>query len=261
MIPINQIQDPSVVNLLWTGGWDSTFRLLQLVIEKEVTVRPIYIIHTDRASTSTEIQTIDKIKKLTHELFSQTVGRILPTSFFSFHDIKPYPEITEKFTSLRQKSHLGSQYDWLARFAKQHNVNDLELSIHLDDKAHAFIKDVVEKGEDQNGETYHLAPGIESSDPLSLFKPFKFPLLEWSKVMMKEYSHEKGTIDIMNNTWFCYKPQHGEPCGLCNPCKYSIEEGMKYRFPKKALWRYQVNRNPITSKVRFLRTVALQLLR
>ena len=261
IMPISQTHDPNVVNLLWTGGWDSTFRLLQLVIEKEATVLPIYIIHTARASTTTEIQTIDKIKKLTNELFPQTVGRILPITFFSFHDIKLYPEITEKYTVLRQRSHLGSQYDWLTRFAKQHNINDLELSIHIDDKAHRFIKDVVEKRVDQNGETYKLASGIENSDPLSLFKPYKFPLLEWSKVKMKEYALEKGTLEIMNMTWFCYKPRNGKPCGLCNPCRYSIEEGMEYRFSSKALLRYQVNRNPITSKVKFIRNVALQVLR
>lgn len=261
MIPNSQVKDPNIAKLLWTGGWDSTFRLLQLVVEKEATVLPIYIIHTARASTITEIQTIDKIRELTGKLFPQTTNRILPTSYFSFHDIKQFPEITGKYTALRQKSRLGSQYDWLARYAAQHNINDLELSIHIDDKAHGFIKDVVEKREDQHGENYTLTSGIKSNDPLSLFKPFKFPLLEWSKVRMKEHALATGTYEIMNMTWFCYKPRNGAPCGLCNPCKYSIEEGMEYRFSKKALLRYRVNRNPVASKVKFIRSAALQLLR
>ena len=261
MILNSQAKDPNIVKLLWTGGWDSTFRLLQLVVEGGAKVLPIYIIHTARASTVTEIETIDKIRKLTKELFPETVDRLLPTAFFSFHDIKQYPEITEKYTTLRQQSHLGSQYDWLARYAKQHNIDDLELSIHTDDKAHGFIKNVVEKTEDQHGSTYTLASGIESSNPLSLFKPYKFPLLEWTKLKMKEHAIKIGTYEIMNLTWFCYKPMNGEPCGLCNPCKYSIEEGMEYRFSKKALLRYRVKQNPVASKVRFVRSVAFHLLK
>ena len=32
------------VKLLWTGGWDSTFRLLQLLLLYEKKVQPYYII-------------------------------------------------------------------------------------------------------------------------------------------------------------------------------------------------------------------------
>lgn len=86
----NQFQDPNIVRLLWTSGWDSTFRLLQLVVEKGATVLPIYII-SDRKSTPTEIETMNKIKKLTYKLFPETVGRILPTVFYAQYDIKKYP--------------------------------------------------------------------------------------------------------------------------------------------------------------------------
>lgn len=261
MIAKEQMQDPRIVKLLWTGGWDSTFRLLQLVVEKGATVLPIYIIHTARASTTTEIETIDKIRALTNKLFPQTTDRILPTLFFSFHDIKPYPEITEKFASLRRQSHLGSQYDWLARFAKQHHIDGMELSIHVDDKAFGFIKEVVEKTEDLNGLNYKLVPGVESNNPLSLFQPYRFPLLEWSKVRMKEHALEIGTFEIMKLTWFCYKPINGEPCGLCNPCHYSINEGMEFRFPKKALLRHQVKYHPISTKVPLFKSLALRLLK
>jgi len=32
------------INLFWTGGWDSTFRLIQLVFVNKKTVHPYYII-------------------------------------------------------------------------------------------------------------------------------------------------------------------------------------------------------------------------
>ncbi len=236
----NTTIDSSVRKLLWTGGWDSTFRLLQLVVEKGETILPVYIIDTERASTMTEIKTMDKIRDKIVELFPETAGRILPTVFFSIHDIAPAPEITDKFNNLKKQAHIGQQYEWLARYAKQHNINDLELSIHVDDHAYKFIRNFVEKDTTHQQDFYSLAAGTPDTNPLSLFKVFRFPLLEWSKVKMKEQALKTGTFDIMNMTWFCHKPIDGQPCGLCNPCKYSIEEGMEFRFPQAALMRHKM---------------------
>ena len=46
------------VNLLWTGGWDSTFRLLSLVLIKRKPVQPFYVIDVGRVSTIREIKTM-----------------------------------------------------------------------------------------------------------------------------------------------------------------------------------------------------------
>jgi len=43
--------DGPVVNLLWTGGWDSTFRLLQLILDTRATIQPVYVIDTARRSS------------------------------------------------------------------------------------------------------------------------------------------------------------------------------------------------------------------
>lgn len=50
------------VNLLWTGGWDSTFRLLQL-IEENVQIQLFYFIDEKRKSTNIEIERMKKILK------------------------------------------------------------------------------------------------------------------------------------------------------------------------------------------------------
>lgn len=242
----NQFQDPNIVRLLWTSGWDSTFRLLQLVVEKGATVLPIYII-SDRASSPIEIETMNKIKKLTHKLFPETVNRILPTVFYAQYDIKKYPEVTVKHRILTNQSYLGSQYEWLSRYAKQHDITDLELSIHTDDRAYEFMKSFVVKNEDQHGSYYALDPAVGDDNPLSLFRPFRLPMLEWTKVEMKEHALKIGTFEIMNLTWFCHAPRNGKPCGLCNPCKYSMQEGMAFRFPKESLLRYRLA--PAYSKV------------
>ena len=43
------------VQILWTGGWDSTFRLLQLLLELKLEVIPHYVIDDTRESAPTVI--------------------------------------------------------------------------------------------------------------------------------------------------------------------------------------------------------------
>ena len=55
-----------IVQIFWTGGWDSSFRVLQLS-KKDVLIQPIYL-DDNRASADNELRAIDsianKIKKL-----------------------------------------------------------------------------------------------------------------------------------------------------------------------------------------------------
>lgn len=53
-------------SIFWTGGWDSTFRLLQLA-ERQINIKPIYIKDPARKSAEIEIarmtEILDHIKK------------------------------------------------------------------------------------------------------------------------------------------------------------------------------------------------------
>lgn len=55
----------------WTGGFDSTFRILQLSREN-VTVQPIYIVDPGRISSDKEIAAINKLPRC-----SGAIGRYL----------------------------------------------------------------------------------------------------------------------------------------------------------------------------------------
>ena len=51
--------------LLWTGGWDSTFRLLYHVLIDKQPVQPIYFINPDRQSLREELKSMALIRKWT----------------------------------------------------------------------------------------------------------------------------------------------------------------------------------------------------
>ena len=56
---------------------------------------------------------------------------------------------------------------------------------------------------------------------------------------MFEISKEKGFYDVMELTWFCQMPtRFSNPCGKCQPCRVAYHEGLKWRLPAIARFRY-----------------------
>jgi hypothetical protein len=174
-----------------------------------------------------EIRTQAAIRAALSNMDANMADRLLPTRFVRIEDIPADDVISGQFRSLLTKSFLGSQYNWLARLAKSEEVT-LELSIHCDDRAHGFLCNDVELAEDG---VYRLVetPG----DPaLEIFRRFRFPLFDSTKLDMEQDAKASGFASIMEMTWFCFNPlPGGKPCGHCNPCKYTQAEGLGRRVP------------------------------
>lgn len=221
-------------NMLWTGGWDSTFRLLQSVLEDRVKVTPIYLIDEERRSVGVELATIQKIKEAVFAVSPDARNYINPTQYYSISDIPRSPAISNGFERIRDKAYIGSQYDWLARFCEWQLLEGLELCIHRDDKAHTIVAALIRA----DGEAA-LDPKFSDTDEYEVFKYFSFPILNLSKKEMADISRQRGWDTIMSMTWFCHRPLMGQPCGMCNPCLYTIDEGLAWRIPpsRRALSR------------------------
>ena len=68
--------------ILWTGGWDSTFRMLQLALEGVELVQPIYVTGTNRPSESIEIQTMNRILPMLRERSKGTINKAMKHRLF-----------------------------------------------------------------------------------------------------------------------------------------------------------------------------------
>ena len=237
------------VNLLWTGGWDSTFRLLYLVFVEKRCVQPFYIVDTRRLSTLNELKAMHLIREEVAKKNPQLTDLIKPTIIVSIHDIKPDPDITAKFNRLREKHSIGSQYDWLARFAKQWRIPNLELCVNKGDHSYNLLSKCIPNLELRiercEHASYTLANllsthvdndsrirQLDENNDVSIFSFFSFPLLKLSKKDMERIATEKGFSDMLEKTWFCQKPWFNRPCGICTPCDIAIKEGFGYRIPK-----------------------------
>ena len=219
------------VRLCWTGGWDSTFRLLQALIIERTPVQPLYVINPVRASHSHEMRAMERIRAEVVARFPFTAELLQPTRTTDFGDILPDPEITKSFNRLADKSHLGTQYEWLARFASQTQFCDLELAVHRDDKAHGFLQDWVRAEKTTGTTAYVLKPEALETD-LRIFKFFRFPLFDYTKLRMRDEAAAHGFDMLLNLTWFCHSPRpDGRPCGACAGCVYTRDEGLGERVP------------------------------
>jgi hypothetical protein len=218
--------------LLWTGGWDSTFRLLDLLLVKGKAVQPYYILESARASTAIEMRIMEEITARLLVKHPRIRGLLQPTRYTAEQDIPPDQEVTKSYERIREKNYIGDQYDWLARFAQGAGVEGLEMSIHREDKAHKAIEGLVIQSGPQDDRFYVIDPKLRGSDEYTLFGRFRFPVFFMSKVEMEVISRDKGFHDLMELTWFCHNPRpDGTPCGVCNPCMYTIEEGLGRRLP------------------------------
>lgn len=222
------------VNLLWTGGWDSTFQLLRLLLVHRVPVTPYYLKDPTRPSTAIELDTMQRIRERLRAEHPHTAELLLPTRVSSVEELDAPQDIADAFDALRTRSFMGSQYVWLARFCRQHAITDMELCIHRDDKAHAAVESFVRPQQAAGGyPTWRIDQKYAGTDAYTLFGAFSFPVFEISKLEMDEEARQRGWQPLMGMTWFCHRPRKdAQPCGHCNPCLYTIEEGLGWRIPR-----------------------------
>ncbi|KAB8314747.1 hypothetical protein SD81_035865 [Tolypothrix campylonemoides VB511288] len=223
----------SPVPLLWTGGWDSTFQLLRLLFAQGREVAPFYLMDERRASTAIELATMDRIRDAIAHRDPDAGRRLLPTRTCAVSSLRPDAAIARAFDDAVRASFMGDQYGWLAAFCRQHGLSDMQLCIHRDDKAHAALEPYVTGRVERDGvRTYRVDPRYAALPQHTVFAAFAFPLFDLGKVDMAERAAANGWTELMRMTWFCHRPRrNGQPCGRCNPCLYTIDEGLGWRLP------------------------------
>jgi 7-cyano-7-deazaguanine synthase in queuosine biosynthesis len=221
-----------VTQLLWTGGWDSTFRLLQLLLVRQRAVQPYYLIDAERASTGAELKAMKTIKTRLFQEHPQAQGLLQPVAYVEISDMEPDRETAAAFRAVAARGGIGNQYEWMARFCKQHGIHGIELCIHRDDVAHKALAPFVLEHPVGEYTTCSLDMTRAPLEERVLFCYFQFPLFHLSKVEMAAAAREQNWSPIMNLTWFCHRPtRRQQPCGTCHPCRWTMAEGLGWRIP------------------------------
>lgn len=252
-------QTKKEVEIFWTGGYDSTFRVVQLS-RMDVVIRPYYL-SDNRIAESNEISAIEKITELIRK-HPDTKAELLDIVYVPVAE-RPETdsEIENAYNRIFSENWLGNQYVWLANFAKQHKGIELSIEkgtnpVKLIEKNGGFRKETFEG----SGDTF-VVDEKTHPDYYALFGNFSIPLLEVSKLDMKDFFVRHDYVDIMKATWFCHSPINGKPCGKCNPCKGVVEEGMAERLDEEALERYRKAKKIEKIKSTFVFKLAKKFLR
>jgi hypothetical protein len=225
------------VEIFWTGGWDSTFRVLYLLLELRLPVAPIYLLDRTRASTQIEVETMDRIREALAETHPETRTLLLPTTMSEVADIAPDADIQAAGERLAQLG-VGSQYPWLARYCKQHGKREIELctekAAHIHGAGVVLYDNMSGPLPSPHGYTTHrILPDAPNHDAYLIFGAVSFAMIDVSRPRMVEVARRNGWESLMGLTWFCHRAKRDRrPCGLCNPCINAIDEGFGWRIPR-----------------------------
>ncbi len=213
--------EAETVHLLWTGGWDSTYRLLQLLSQGKQ-VQPHYLVDHGRPSSDYELRAMEAIRARIHKNTEKLPGTLLSTEISEKMSSVQSKRIREAYSDIVKKMYIGDQYMWLADYCETRGIEVMEIGIEENP--------IISKAVNSTGYPY-----------TEIFGKFRFPILSTSKLEMKEWAEATGTLPIMELTWFCHRPTaRAEPCGRCHPCEVTIEGGMDYRLPLRARVRYHL---------------------
>ncbi len=227
------------VNILWTGGFDSTFRIVELSM-MEVDIQPYYIFEK-RSSESQELNAISLIIKEI-ENHPKTKCTLLPLKKFNFTELDPDESVKDAYKKLYAKHTIGSQYEWLSRFSRL--VPGIEICVEKSELGRVY--NCLQKNgrfkKIRKGEVSYFIMDKENSSPdlVKVFGNYHFPhpLFETTKLQMVDLYKQWGYEKVMSKTWFCHTPINNEPCGLCTPCMAAMLEGLSFRLPPKGIRRY-----------------------
>ncbi|WP_405290604.1 7-cyano-7-deazaguanine synthase [Methanobrevibacter sp.] len=223
------------VEILWTGGFDSTFRISQLS-RLDIEIQPFYICNPTRQSKKNELNAIHEMTELFKSM-DQTKAKFLPLRIIPMEECHDDESMIQAYRNITKTDFIGNQYIYLCGFSRQHQ--GIELSVH--DNVIDLIQrnGALKRIDDEDIGVYYVVDQSKTHEDLvTIFKDFSFPLVNCTKKDMRAEYKEYGLSEIMHKTWFCHTPIDDKPCGQCNPCKYTIEEGLYKRFDKRALLRY-----------------------
>ena len=232
----------NIVNIFWSGGWDSTFRIVELS-RMPVMIQPIYAFGDGRKSEKYERQAMNDILSALRNC-NKTVAKFNPMIFININDIPEDSKITEAYNLIHDNTQLGSQHEWLACIAKEYS--GIEIGTEAAELESSRILTALNQYghliKDEKTNSFYLDTENSTREGLLVFGNITFPIIDKTKIEMKNILQDWGDnyINIMMKTWFCHTPISNKPCGFCHPCMVAIEGGMTFRVSSRALKRYNI---------------------
>ena len=232
--------------LFFTGGYDSTYRLCELAIIKKRVVQPIYISDpfidnyktkkTRRKNNLNEFNAQVKIVNKIVKKFPYTNKLIKP--IINVDEQEYDAEISKAMKILSKKKYIRRekcQYGAMAQYCKNKRWN-IEVCAEIGGNFEKKMGKYVVKDLNHNY--------IFDNPDLHIFRYFHLPLIKTNKTQMHNESKTFEFDDILQNSWSCWYPKKGKPCGRCIMCKERIvpfSEHFQIIINKKTINKKTIN--------------------
>lgn len=246
--------DETIFYIFWTGGYDSTFRLCEMLLDENKVVQPLYVSYALDNDCETE-ETCNKlwvrrnrkqekkamlaIRRAITDTDPQAAQRLLPTRFITqdIDDASFTKWFEKRFYSanLWPKKRKKHQYLALAKWAAYHEtyVDVGVLGIHDQSAFAKFLLANLDQihcscpnGQHPTSGTLAPPAGInyQIRDREHPLRYLRFPLWGRSKRDLLDRARLRGYDHVLKLTWSCWFPnaQTGKPCGKCPMCRERI---------------------------------------
>lgn len=204
-----------MIYLLWTGGFDSTWRLLHLVMIQQKPVTPIYLTGKIDHLISGGRQTceLDIIYSLLREIQKHIPRHnycfIQPLVCIDIEEMFPSPYVLTVCRDLYLQKRLHRpicQFTYLLTIAE----------------SSAYQSDIVEAG-------YLGTDCLLRSFPTSNIGKLQLPLYCYGKGELWSYANKYKWSSILHSTVSCWYFKHQKACGTCSMCKNRIRAYQAYQ--------------------------------
>jgi hypothetical protein len=240
--PESLINNPDICYVLWTGGYDSSFRVLQALIDENKIVQPVYISdfidnkpgkNTHRKNKSQEYKAMNTITQLFKEKYPDKKDNLL-----DIIDIKKiHLDTTTNYHMKKLKKNKSvrrttCQYGAISQLSKDinktrhgSNIIYLELGVvkeehNVNKSKNVGIYNTIKNNIDPKN--YKISNQL-NHDSVNLFKYLRFPLIDLTKKDMLNIATNNGYNHILKHSWSCWYPKsNGSPCKRCIMCRERI---------------------------------------
>lgn len=220
------------INVFWTGGLDSTYRILELSTIPDIEIQPYYIKFKERHSAFKELFAINKITDIIRNLPNYN-GHLLNIKVYNTKDFKYYDDIHQSRIDYKKQGHnLGYQYCYCADLCR---FFDIKCEVSLENErtcgGHYALKHFTTLAEDEF-DYYIDKEKTDNKELVNIFENILFPKTVFNKTKREEINYIKSIESkILNYIVFCYKIKFdGKLCGECSPCKSYKKLGLFDEF-------------------------------
>lgn len=230
--------------MLWTGGWDSTYRVADLVLHHGRTVQPWYVVDRERRTTDREFAAMRSIREAMYRKDPRTTTRLRPSIVRDARDLRDDALVDEAMASIRRRAPLPEQYALLCVLMRREGIVGMELGIDERATMPVLADAVLTHGPGPAPDDWYTVDVAGNPDDLvAVFGAFRLPISELTKAQTAQQARAKGFADVLELTWFCRWPTvFGRPCGQCVPCTDTRTGGLPRRVPPDSQMRRRLHR-------------------